>query len=478
MVMLDCTIPFFAIPYGVMAKNITVLGTGYVGLVSSVGLADFGNSVTGVDLREDIVASLNEGRPTIFEIGLEEYLQRNLESGRLSFTTDGDTAIENAEIVFFAVGTPPKEDGHADLSQIEEAARQVARHLNGYKVVVTKSTVPVGTNRRIQELIAETSGKSPGRDFSVVSNPEFLREGRAVQDFFHPDRVVLGCEDERAGEYMEDVYRALYLIETPFVRCNLETAELIKYASNAFLATKITFINQMANLAEATGADIHTIARSMGMDGRISPKFLHPGPGYGGSCFPKDTKAVAATGDEYGVDMSLIKEVVRANARQKTITARKLITLMGGNVSGKTVAVLGLAFKAETDDVRESPAIDIVQELLLQGATVRVFDPEGMDNFKSAVLGEGPFGSALNSELREKVAHAAAERLHYSGDEFGALSGADGLIIVTEWNSFRNIDLDRVAKVMSGKVIFDARNVLDPDTARQKGFSYAGVGRL
>jgi UDPglucose 6-dehydrogenase len=276
---------------------------------------------------------------------------------------------------------------------------------------------------------------------------------------------------------MEDVYRALYLIETPFVWSNLETAELIKYASNAFLATKITFINQMANLAEATGADIHTIARSMGMDGRISPKFLHPGPGYGGSCFPKDTKAIAATGDEYGVDMSLIKEVVRANARQKTITAQKLIRLMGGTVAGKTVAVLGLAFKAETDDVRESPAIEIVQELLIQGATVRSYDPQGMDNFKSAVLGDGPFGGSLNSELREQVALAAAERLHYGTDEFDALTGADGFIIVTEWNAFRNLDLERAAKIMKGRVIFDARNVLDPETAREKGFTYAGVGR-
>ncbi|MFP4152850.1 MAG: UDP-glucose dehydrogenase family protein [Alkalispirochaeta sp.] len=461
-----------------MAKNITVLGTGYVGLVSSVGLADFGNTVTGVDLRTDIVETLNGGRPTIYEIGLESYLQRNIEADRLHFTTDGDAAIRDADIVFFAVGTPPAADGSADLSQIESAARQVARNLNGYKVVVTKSTVPVGTNRRIQGIIAEASGQAPGEGFSVVSNPEFLREGKAVQDFFHPDRIVLGYEDDRAREYMEDVYRALYLIETPFVWCNLETAELVKYASNAFLATKITFINQMANLAEAAGADIHTIARSMGMDGRISPKFLHPGPGYGGSCFPKDTKAIVSTGDEYGVDMSLIREVVNANDRQKTITAGKLVRLMGGSPHGKTVAVLGLAFKAETDDVRESPAIDIVQELLREGAVVRAFDPEGMANFRSAVIGEGPFGGGLNSDLREKIAEAAAERLLYCEDEFEALSGADAAIIVTEWNVFRNLDLDRAARVMPGRLIFDARNVLDPEKVREKGFTYAGVGRL
>jgi UDPglucose 6-dehydrogenase len=461
-----------------MAKQITVLGTGYVGLVSSVGLADFGNTVTGVDLRSDIVDTLNSGRSTIYEIGLEEYLQRDLESGRLTFTTDGDKAIKDADIVFFAVGTPPKADGHADLSQIEAAARQVAANLNGYKVVVTKSTVPVGTNRRIQAIIAEASGGTPGKEFSVVSNPEFLREGKAVQDFFHPDRVVIGYEDDRAREYIEDIYRALYLIQTPFVWCNLETAELIKYASNAFLATKITFINQMANLAEAAGADIHQIAKSMGMDGRISPKFLHPGPGYGGSCFPKDTKAVAATGDEHGVDMSVIKAVIEANNRQKVITAGKLVRLMGGSPNGKTVAVLGLAFKAETDDVRESPAIDIVQELLREGATVRAFDPEAMDNFKSAVVGEGPFGGNLNSDLQEKIAEAAASRLHYCNDEFEALQGADAAIIVTEWNAFRNLDLDRMAEAMTGRVIFDARNVLDPDRAREKGFAYAGVGRI
>lgn len=460
-----------------MAKNITVLGTGYVGLVSSVGLADFGNTVTGVDLRSDIVDTLNSGRPTIYEIGLEDYLSRNLEAGRLTFTTDGDGAIRDADIVFFAVGTPPAADGRADLSQIEAAARQVAAHLTGYKVVVTKSTVPVGTNRRVQEIIAEASGTTPGVGFSVVSNPEFLREGKAVQDFFHPDRVVIGYEDDRAREYIEDIYRALYLIQTPFVWCNLETAELIKYASNAFLATKITFINEMANLAEAAGADIHQIAKSMGMDGRISPKFLHPGPGYGGSCFPKDTKAVAATGEDYGVDMSVIKAVIAANDQQKVITAGKLVRLMGGSPRGRTVAVLGLAFKAETDDVRESPAIDIVQELLREGATVRAFDPEAMDNFKAAIIGEGPFGGNLNSDLQERMAAAAAERLHYCDDEFSTLDGADALIIVTEWNAFRNLDMEKAAARMNGRVIFDARNVLDPEKARAAGFTYAGVGR-
>ncbi len=460
-----------------MAKKITVLGTGYVGLVSSVGLADFGNTVVGVDLREDIVNRLNEGHPTIFELGLEEYLARNIEAGRLSFSTDGTSAIREAEIVFLAVGTPPAADGHADLSQVEDAARSIADNLTSYKVIVTKSTVPVGTNRRVREIIAERSRQKAGEGFSVVSNPEFLREGKAIQDFFHPDRVVLGYEDARAREYMEDVYRSLNLIQTPFVWCNLETAELIKYASNAFLATKITFINQMANLAEAADADIHMIAKSMGMDGRISSKFLHPGPGYGGSCFPKDTRAIAATGDEFGIDMSVIKEVIRANEAQKVITVKKLIELMGKQPSGQTVAVLGLAFKAETDDVRESPALEIVRELLIAGAKVRAYDPEGMDNFRTALLGEGPFGGKLDPDRRDAVAQAVATGITYCDDEFAALTGADAAIIVTEWNNFRNLDLERAAALMSGHILFDARNVLDRVRAEEAGFTYRGVGR-
>lgn len=440
-----------------MAKKIAVIGTGYVGLVTSVGLADFGNQVVGVDIRAEIVETLRTGKPTIYEIGLEEYLQRNLNSGRLTFTTDAEAAIRGADIVFLAVGTPPREDGSADLSQIENAARTVARNLNGYKVVVIKSTVPVGTNARVRDIIAQESGKQSGVDFSSVSNPEFLREGKAVQDFFHPDRIVLGYEDARAKEYMEDVYRSLYLIQTPFVWSNLQTAELIKYASNAFLATKITFINQMANLAEAADADIHVIAKSMGMDGRISPKFLHPGPGYGGSCFPKDTKAIASTGDELGVDMSVIKAVIAANDEQKMHTARKLVRLCG-SVKGKTVAVLGLAFKAETDDVRESPALDIVSHLLDNGASVRAFDPEAMKTFAEALDRTGA-------------------PLYYARDEFEALNGADAAIIVTEWNAFRNLDLQRAASVMKGRVLFDARNVLDPGAVKAAGFTYAGVGR-
>lgn len=434
-----------------MAKQITVIGTGYVGLVTSVGLADFGNYVTGVDINKSIVDKLNHGEPTIYEHGLEEYLDRNLQSGRLSFSTDVSEAVKKSDIVFLAVGTPPKTSGEADLSQIQTAAQAIADNLTRYTVIVTKSTVPVGTNRWIKGLI---EARNPEAAFDVVSNPEFLREGKAVQDFFHPDRIVLGCETETAKEYLQDVYRALNLIHVPFVWCNLETAELIKYASNAFLATKITFINQMANLAEAVGADIHTIARSMGMDGRISPKFLHPGPGYGGSCFPKDTRAIASTGDKYGVNMSVIKEVIDANEYQKTRMADKLKGLLG-DLEGKPIAVLGLTFKAETDDVRESPAISMVEKLVREKAVVHVHDPKGLANFR-LLFGDG---------------------LHYHENEFEALHAVEAMVVMTEWNEYRNLDLLRARDVMAGNIILDTRNVMDADRARELGFAYSGVGR-
>lgn len=457
-----------------MAKRITVLGTGYVGLVTSVGLADFGNTVIGVDLRSQIVDTLNSGRPTIYELGLQDYLQRNLTAGRLSFTTDAGPAIARSDIVFLAVGTPPRSDGSADLSQIEQAAAQIARHMERFTVVVTKSTVPVGTNRRIAAIIeGSRSGAVSGTDYAVVSNPEFLREGKAVQDFFHPDRIVLGCESDRARAYLEDVYRALYLIQTPFVWCNLETAELIKYASNAFLATKITFINQMANVAAAAGADIHVIAKSMGMDGRISPKFLHPGPGYGGSCFPKDTKAIATTGRGLGVRMSLIEEVIAANDAHKAQVAQNLLRLLGDDRAGKTVAVLGLAFKAETDDVRESPAFAVVGALAAAGVTVRAYDPQAAESFRRSVADSGPFGAGVDATTRKHI----TERVSYHEHEFVALDNADAVVIVTEWNAFRNLDLERVKRTMRGSLLFDTRNVLDPAKARDAGFDYVGIGR-
>jgi len=432
-----------------MAKRITIIGTGYVGLVAAVGLSDFGNYVTAVDRREEIVESLSQRKPTIYEHGLEEYLVRNVEAGRLFFTTKVEQAVRDAEVVILAVGTPIDSTGHTDLSQVKEAALSVRENLDAYKVIVTKSTVPIGTNRWIEKTLLETK---PADLFSVVSNPEFLREGRAIQDFFHPDRIVIGCEGERARKIMEEVYRPLYLIQTPFVWCNLETAELIKYASNAFLSTKITYINQIANLCEAVGADIHVIARSMGMDGRISPKFLHPGPGYGGSCLPKDTRELVNTGERYGVEMSLVRTVEEANERQKSRVVDKLKALV--ELKGKKVAVLGLAYKSETDDVRDSPAIAVVSRLLSEGAEVHAHDPKAMDRFREV------FPS-----------------IHYHDSEFAAARDADLLLILTEWNEYRNIDLQKVRSTMRGDLLFDVRNVLEAESARTLGFRYFGTGR-
>ncbi len=442
-----------------MAVKVCVVGTGYVGLIAALGLADFGNTVIGVDIDAKKVDSLNNGVPTIYEPGCEEYLRRNLDAGRLKFSADINGSIAGADVIFIAVGTPPKADGSADLKYVEAVAKSVAENMQDYTVVVTKSTVPVGTNRWIAEKIVEfNSSAVEGENFDVVSNPEFLREGKAVQDFFHPDRIVIGTESAKAKELMEELYRALFLNQTPFVWCSLETAELIKYASNAFLAVKITFINQMANLAEAVNGDIHKIAKAMGMDGRISPKFLHPGPGYGGSCFPKDTKAIVSTGEKYGVDMSLIAESVRANEAQKDYMVNKLEGMFkqagDPGLKGKTVAVLGLAFKAETDDIRESPALNVVDKLLKAGAQVHAHDPKAIENFS-----------------REY------EDVLYCASEFDAVKGADAMIIMTEWNLYRNIDMERVKKLMQGNIILDTRNVLDMERVKEKDFLYQGVGR-
>ena len=432
-----------------MAKRIAIIGTGYVGLVAAVGLADFGNYVTAVDRREEIVQSLNRRKATIYEHGLQEYLVRNVEAGRLAFTSNAAQAVQNAEVVILAVGTPIDAAGRTDLSQVQEAVLSIRENLNSYTVVVTKSTVPIGTNRWIEKTLLET--KSPD-SFSVVSNPEFLREGRAVQDFFHPDRIVIGCEQDRARKIMAEIYRPLYLIQTPFVWCNLETAELIKYASNAFLATKITYINQIANLCEAVGADIHVIARSMGMDGRISPKFLHPGPGYGGSCFPKDTRELVNTGERYGVDMSLVRSVDAANEQQKARVVEKISKQI--RLKGRKVAVLGLAYKSETDDVRDSPAIAVVGGLLAAGAEVHAHDPKAMERFRQLF-----------------------PDIHYHDNEFAAAEGADVLLILTEWNEYRNVDLQKMRGIMRGDLLFDVRNVLEAESARTTGFRYFGTGR-
>lgn len=431
-----------------MVKKITVIGTGYVGLISAVGLADFGHSVTGVDIDQAVVEKLNNGEPHIFETGLRDYIKKNLNSGRLKFSTSIAEAVKSSQVVFISVGTPPKQDGDADLSQLMEAVEEIKRSAAGYTIVVIKSTVPVGTNRMILKMF-----KTNGCDVDVVSNPEFLREGKAVQDFFHPDRIILGVESKRAKSIMQEIYRSLYLIQTPFVWCNLETAELIKYSSNAFLANKITFINQMANLAEAVGADIHDIAKAMGMDGRISPKYLHPGPGFGGSCFPKDIKALVKMGEKHNVNMSLVREVIHANEQQKQLMIKKLKGLIG-DLTGKTIAVLGLAFKAETDDVRASPAITIVDGLLKQGCHINAQDPLAMQNFRQVF-----------------------PNIKYCRDEYDALKKADALIICTEWNEYRNLDLEIAKKNMKGNVILDTRNLLNKTQVQECGFIYKGVGR-
>lgn len=440
-----------------MSARIAVIGTGYVGLVSAVGLADFGNQVIGVDINEEIVAQLKAGRSTIYEHGLQEYLDRNLASGRLTFSSDVGQSVRSSDVVFVAVGTPSLPDDQADLSQVRAAVDTVSANLNSFKVIVTKSTVPVGTNRWIDR---ELAARADHDQFAVVSNPEFLREGSAVQDFFHPDRIIIGFEEgtDRADlvrSLLSQIYRPLYLLQTPFVWSNWETAELSKYASNAFLATKITFVNQMATLAEMCGADVHEVAKAMGMDGRIGPKFLHPGPGFGGSCFPKDTRAIVQTGSRYGVDMSLIREVVRANEEQKHRVVRRLSAILERPLKGARVCVLGLSFKAETDDVRESPAIAIVEDLLAEGASVAAHDPKAEGNFRRICSGE----------------------IDYYEDAFEAIRNADAIIIDTEWNEYRNLDLKRARNLMKGTVLFDARNVLEPHLARQAGLTYAGIGR-
>lgn len=435
-----------------MAKRITIIGTGYVGLVTGTGLADFGNRVICVDVDKAKIDMLNNGKIPIYEPGLKELVDKNFREGRLSFTTDIDRAIKESEVVFIGVGTPSKDNGEADLSYVETVIESIARNLDGYKVIVTKSTVPVGTNSWIKKTITEKSGK---KDFDIVSNPEFLREGRAVHDVFHPDRVVIGYESERAKEIIQDIYKALYIIETPFLFCNLETAELIKYASNAFLATKITFINQIANLCEAVGADVHRVAKGMGMDGRISPKFLHPGPGYGGSCFPKDTKALVDIGDKHGVDMSLVREVIESNEKQKARMVQKLESLFEGELKDKRIGILGLAFKAETDDMRDSPSIVVISELLKRGVQVIAHDPQAMENAK-AIFGDS---------------------IEYADDEYKVMNNSDAIMILTEWNQYRSLDLEMAKKLMKGNIILDARNLIELERARELGFICEGVGR-
>ncbi len=432
--------------------RIAMIGTGYVGLVSGACFSEFGIDVVCVDTDEAKISRLNAGEIPIYEPGLDELVASNAKAGRLSFTTDLAAAMKGAEAVFIAVGTPSRRgDGHADLSYVYQAARDIAAYLDGYTVVVTKSTVPVGTGREVARIIA---AERPDADFDVVSNPEFLREGSAINDFMRPDRVVLGTDSERARAVMRQLYRVLYLIETPMVFTSLETSELIKYAANTFLAAKITFINEIADLCERVGADVHDVAKGIGLDGRIGRKFLHPGPGYGGSCFPKDTLALVRTARDHDSPLRIIETVVAVNDERKRRMADKIVGACDGSVGGKTIAVLGVTFKPNTDDMRDSPSLDIIPALQTAGATVRAFDPEGM--------------AEAGRMLPDVV---------WCDDAYAAMEGADAVAVLTEWNEFRALNLDRMKTLLRQPVMVDLRNIYEPDEMRAAGFIYASVGR-
>ncbi len=432
--------------------HIAVIGTGYVGLVTGACFAEFGVEVTCVDVDASKIDKLNNGIIPIYEPGLDKIVEKNKASGRLHFTTDITSAVQNALVVFLAVGTPPKADGSPDMSYYQQAAKDVAGAMNGYKVLVTKSTVPVGTGKWLRNFVKENLATET--DFGVASNPEFLREGAAIEDFMRPDRVVIGTDDAKAIDIMKDLYRPLYLIETPIVITSLEAAELIKYAANAFLATKITFINEIANLCDAIGCDVHDVARGMGMDNRIGKKFLHPGPGYGGSCFPKDTRALTTVGDTFGVETRIVDAVIEANELQRDAMIPKIEKLIGGDLKGKTIGVLGLSFKPETDDMRESPAVDIINKLLERGANIKAFDPVAM----------------------EECSHIL-KTIEYATDEYDAIKDADALVLLTEWNQFRALDMEKVKSLLRSPRIADLRNVYEPEDMRELGFEYVGVGR-
>ncbi len=432
--------------------RIVMVGTGYVGLVTGACFSEFGVDVTCVDKDAGKIDRLNKGGIPIFEPGLDKLVETNVKAGRLHFTTDLAKAVSGADAIFIAVGTPSRRgDGHADLSYVYAAAEEIGRALTGYAVVVTKSTVPVGTGREVQRRIKAVR---PDAQFDVASNPEFLREGAAIGDFMRPDRVVIGAESERAREVMRQLYRPLYLIETPIVFTSLETSELIKYAANTFLAAKITFINEIADLCEKVGADVHDVAKGIGLDGRIGKKFLHPGPGYGGSCFPKDTLALVKTAQDYGSPLRIIETVVDINDKRKKAMATRVVAACGGSVKGKTVAVLGLTFKPNTDDMRDSPSLDILPALQAEGAKIVAYDPEGMHEAKSMLPG-----------------------VELAKDAYSAMEGADCALIITEWNEFRALQLDRVKKLLKKPVIVDLRNCYAPADMKAAGFEYTSIGR-
>lgn len=431
--------------------HIAVIGTGYVGLVSGACFAEFGVEVTCVDVDETKIENLKKGIIPIYEPGLENIVIKNHKAGRLHFTTDIKSAVEQALVIFLAVGTPPQEDGSPNMSYYYQAAKDIAESMNGYKVLVTKSTVPVGTGKKLREFVSEH--QKTKTNFGVASNPEFLREGAAIADFMRPDRVVIGSNEEDAIAIMKDLYRPLYLIETPIVITSLEAAELTKYAANAFLATKISFINEIANLCDKIGCDVHDVAKGMGMDKRIGGKFLHPGPGFGGSCFPKDTRALASVAKEFGSETLIVDSVIEVNKRQRMAMIPKIEEIVG-DFSGKKIGVLGLSFKPETDDMRESPAIEIIKEIQKRGATVKAFDPVAMEEAK----------------------HSLPD-IEYAADEYSAIEGVDALVIVTEWNQFRALDMNRVKKLLNAPKIIDLRNIYEPKEMKELGFEYVGVGR-
>jgi UDPglucose 6-dehydrogenase len=432
--------------------RIAMIGSGYVGLVSGACLADFGHDVTCVDNDKEKISALNQGTVPIFEPGLADLIANNMREGRVAFTSDVTAAVSAAGAVFIAVGTPSRRgDGHADLSYVYSAVRELAPALDGFTVIVTKSTVPVGTSDEVARIVRDAR---PDADFAVVSNPEFLREGAAIQDFKHPDRIVVGTEDERARKIMADIYRPLYLNRAPILYTSRRSAELIKYGANAFLATKVAFVNELADLAEEVGADVQEVARGIGLDNRIGPKFLHAGPGFGGSCFPKDARALIKTAQDHNVSLRIVEAVVAANDIRKRAIARKVSAAFAGSLRGKTIAVLGLTFKPMTDDMREAPSIPLVTALQDMGATVRAFDPAGMGHAKMVLPDvtycEGPYSCA---------------------------DGADGLVIVTEWEQFRALDLDRIKQQMACPVLIDLRNIYSRDDVEKHGFFYMGVGK-
>lgn len=431
--------------------DIAVIGTGYVGLVTGAGLSDFGNDVICVDVDVRKIDALNSGVIPIYEPGLDTLVSKNVSEGRLRFSTDLAEAIRSARAIFIAVGTPPKPDGSADLRYVEEVAHSIAKHMNGPKLVITKSTVPIGTGRRIDEII---TSHGTGHKASIVSNPEFLREGSAIEDFMKPDRVVIGASDPEAAEMMKEIYAPLHSLEIPFVVTNVESSELIKYAANGFLAVKITFINEIAVVCEKVGADVHDVAIGMGLDSRIGPKFLQAGPGFGGSCFPKDTSAMADISRRNGYEFQIMEAVLRVNDAVKLRMIDKIVAALDGEVDGKTIAMLGLAFKPETDDMRDSPTIPIIKGLQQRGARVRAYDPQATENARSIFTD-----------------------VEYCADAYATAEGADVLVLATEWNEFRALNFERIGKALRQPLIVDLRNVYDPQRMAALGFRYTSVGR-